>query len=63
MAEYKDAIEFEHTNGEVYIFRTERNTLSNNQMWWFEPLPAMYAGTVKEARSIAKKIRESGREV
>ena len=54
--EYKDEIKFRHQDGKVYIFKTEKNLLNNDQMWWFEPQVTMYAGTVREAKTIAKNI-------
>jgi hypothetical protein len=61
MAEYKDEIEFIHDNIS-YTFKTEPNSLNNNQMWWFEPLKTMYAGTVKDAKLIAKNVRKAQNE-
>ncbi len=56
---YKDSIKFRH-KGVKYTFITEPNPLNNSQMWWFEPQVTMYAGTVREAKAIAKNIRLSG---
>ncbi len=58
---YTDKITFRHTNGKVYTFKTELNPYSiyvKTQMWWFDPLSDMYAGTVKEAKIIAANIRK-----
>jgi len=60
---YYDEIKFVHTDGSVYTFKTEPNTLNSSQMYWFEPQHSMYAGTVNEAKKIAKNIRNSGRVV
>ena len=57
MKEYKETIRFTHTDGKEYVFKTEPNPFNNNQMWWFEPQCAMYAGTVSEAKTIAKNLR------
>lgn len=54
---YCDEITFVHKNGKTYTFKTEPNTLNGAQMWWFEPLVGMNAGTVREAKVIAKNIR------
>ena len=53
---YKDSIVFTH-DGIEYIFKTEPNTLNNSQMWWFEPQVTMYAGSVRDAKTIAKNLR------
>jgi len=55
---YYDEITFVYKNGETYTFKTEPNPLNTSQMWWFEPLVGMNAGTVKEAKIIAKNIRK-----
>jgi len=57
--EYKETICFIHDDGNQYTFKTEPNPLTNSQMWWFEPLHDMYAGTVREAKTIAKNIRKN----
>lgn len=54
---YYDEITFVHKNGKTYTFKTEPNPLSGSQMWWFEPLVGMNAGTVREAKMLAKNIR------
>lgn len=56
MKEYKDEVDFV-LDGRKYKFKTERNPLNGQQMWWFEPLVTMYAGTAREARKIAYNIR------
>ena len=56
MTTYKDIITFVH-DGITYTFKTEPNTLTNAQMWWFEPQVTMYAGSVKDAKTIAKNLR------
>ena len=57
MKGYHDTISFIH-EGDEYTFKTEPNPLNKNQMWWFEPQHTMYAGTVREAKTIAKNLRE-----
>ena len=57
--EYKETICFIHTDGNQYTFKTEPNPLTSSQMWWFEPLHSMYAGTVREAKAIAKNIKRN----
>ncbi len=54
---YHDSIAFMH-EGIAYTFKTEPNPLNNNQMWWFEPQHTMYAGSVREAKTIAKNLRK-----
>jgi len=54
--EYREKIEFTH-DGEQYVFCTEPNPLNKSQMWWFEPQITMYAGTIGEAKAIAKNIK------
>ena len=57
--EYKETIKFVHSDGTEYTFKTEPNKLSGDQMWWFEPQHSMYAGTVREAKTIARNIRKN----
>ena len=54
---YYDEITFTHKDGKTYTFKTEPNPLCDAQMWWFDPKIGMNAGTVKEAKIIAKNIR------
>jgi len=56
---YRVAIEFVH-EGETYTFMTEPNDMNDNQMWWFDPQPTMYAGDVGGAKAIAKNILKAG---
>jgi len=42
-----------------YTFKTEPNTLNNNQMWWIEPEVTMYAGTKADAKKVAELIRKN----
>ena len=53
---YIDSVKFTH-DGMALTFKTEPNPLNASQMYWFEPLPTMYAGTVSEAKTIANNIR------
>ena len=55
---YYDKITFTHKDTNVYTFKTEPNPLSDSQMWWFEPCIGMNAGTVQDAKLIAKNIRK-----
>ena len=58
MRDYKCKLKFKH-NDEIYTFMTEPNSFNNCQMWWFEPQKTMYAGTVKQAKTIEKNIRKN----
>ena len=60
MVEYEESIKFRYEEKQ-YTFKTKRNPLNNNQMWWFEPLHDMYAGTVRDAKRIAKNIRKNAK--
>ena len=59
MEEYRDRIVFRDLQGDKTIFETEPNTLNNKQMYWFSTSPAMYAGTIKETKDLAKYIRKN----
>jgi len=54
-----ETIKYIDGNRNERTFNTERNELNGGQMWWFEPHPAMYAGTVRDAKYIAKQIRQN----
>jgi hypothetical protein len=59
MADYKESILFIDLHGKKVLFETEPNPLNKNQMWWFSGIPAMYHGTVKEAKEMANHIKEN----
>ena len=55
---YIEEIKYENPiNGQILTFKTKPNPLSENQMWWFEPLRFMCIGSVRDAKSVAKQIR------
>ncbi len=59
MPEYKESILFKDLHGKKVLFETEPNPLNKNQMWWFSGIPAMYYGTVREAKEWADHIKEN----
>ena len=56
MTKYNKTIQFIHTTGDTYTFKTCHNPLTNAQMWWFEPQTTMYAGTLRDVKTIVKNI-------
>lgn len=59
MPEYKESILFKDLHGKKVLFETKPNPLNKNQMWWFSGIPAMYAGTVREAKEWANHIKDN----
>jgi hypothetical protein len=57
--EYKEEIHFYDLDGNKDVFYTERNTLNNNQMFWFKNKSAMFSGTVRDAKAWANHIRDN----
>lgn len=49
-------IKFEHTDGKIYEFCTERNLLNNCQMFTYNNWNDCYAGDLKEIKIIIKNI-------
>jgi len=58
--EYNITMEFESLKTkEVMTFKSMPNPLNNSQMYWIEPLPHMFHGSVSNAKTMAKDIKES----
>ena len=58
MAEYKVSLKFTDNTGNERVFRSEPNMLvPGKHMYWFEPHPSMYVGTLREVKSIVKQLK------
>jgi len=55
----KKTIKFIGIDGKSYTFKTCKNSLSGNQMYWIVELKDMYYGTVKDAKEIESGIKKS----
>ena len=56
---YNLTMEFEGLDGKNYTFKSMKNPLTSSQMYWIDPLNHMFAGTVHDAKTMAKDIRDS----
>jgi len=55
----KVQIKYKTSKGNINTFYSEPNILSNDQMYWSENSPAMYASTKREVNRIIKFIRSN----
>lgn len=50
---------FINAKGDVDTFHIEPNPLNKNQMYWFDSSPAMFAGSLKDAKDIEAMILDN----